>query len=103
MQLTAAHNFTHIIQTTRRPQHGLVTRGVYGWVRHPGYAGWMVWAVGTQLLLCNPACTLAFAVAAWRFFSARCRHEDRTLASFFGEEYLRYRAAVPHSGIPFVP
>lgn len=30
--------------------------------RHPGYLGWMLWAIGTQVLLINPFCTLAFAV-----------------------------------------
>lgn len=86
----------------RRPQHVLVTRGVYALVRHPGYAGWMLWAVGTQLLLCNPACVLLFAAASWRFFDRRCRYEDRLLAGFFGPAFDEYRAAVP-SGIPFVP
>ena len=41
------------------------------WVRHPGYMGWAIWAVGTQLLLANPACTLAFAAAVSRAGSVR--------------------------------
>lgn len=100
--MTAAQNFTHLIQTRKRPEHRLVTRGVYAWVRHPGYAGWMLWAVGTQLVLCNPVCALGFAAAAWRFFTARCRYEDRLLAQFFGDEFERYRTAT-RSGIPGVP
>ncbi len=32
------------------------------YIRHPGYLGWLVWAVGTQILLANPICTIAFAV-----------------------------------------
>ena len=102
MQVTAAHNFTHLIQTHKRPEHRLVTRGVYAWMRHPGYAGWALWAVGMQVLLCNPACALLSAAASWRFFSRRCRYEDATLARFFGQDYERYRAATP-SGIPGVP
>ena len=61
--VTARHNFTHVVQLTRRPQHELVTRGVYAYVRHPGYLGWLLWSVGTQVMLLNPVCTLAFAVA----------------------------------------
>ena len=102
MQVTAGQNFTHLIQTERRPQHRLVTHGVYAWVRHPGYAGWLAWAVGTQLLLCNPLCAAGFAATAWRFFSGRIAYEDRLLASFFGPTFEQYRAAVP-SGVPFVP
>lgn len=32
-------------------------------MRHGGYLGWLLWAVGTQLLLVNPVCTVGFAVA----------------------------------------
>ena len=28
-------------------------------MRHPGYLGWLVWAVGMQLLLGNPICMMA--------------------------------------------
>lgn len=30
-------------------------------MRHPGYMGWFIWSVATQLLLVNPVCTLVFA------------------------------------------
>lgn len=102
LQIQARHNFTHIIQLRKRPEHTLVTCGVYAWVRHPGYAGWTVWAVGTQLLLCNPLCALLFAAAAWRFFDRRIRAEEQLLASFFGEAWRQYRGQVP-SGIPGIP
>jgi protein-S-isoprenylcysteine O-methyltransferase len=100
--VTAGHNFTHLIQTSRRANHELVTWGPYRWVRHPGYAGWLIWAVGTQLLLCNPLCLVGFAAAAIRFFRSRAQYEDQLLAEFFGEQHARYRAVIP-SGIPFVP
>ena len=29
--------------------HQLVTSGVYGYCRHPSYAGWFLWSVGTQV------------------------------------------------------
>ncbi len=101
-QIQAQHNFTHMIQLRKRPEHTLVTSGVYAWVRHPGYVGWTIWAVGTQLLLCNPLCIPAFAAAAWRFFDRRIRAEERLLASFFGEAWQQYRARV-RSGIPGIP
>ena len=64
-EITARHNFTHKIMTRRRAEHVVVRRGVYRHVRHPGYLGWFVWSVGTQVLLCNPACVVAFTVF-WR-------------------------------------
>lgn len=97
--LTARASFTHRIQPTRRPCHALVTSGVYRWCRHPGYVGWLVWAVGTQLILGNPICALAFAVVAWRFFSERIPVEEFYLVRIFGKDYVNYRRRTP-SGIP---
>ena len=59
--ITAGHNFTQRVQFEHRPQHVLVTQGIYKYMRHPGYAGWVLWAIGTQLVLCNPICTVLFA------------------------------------------
>jgi protein-S-isoprenylcysteine O-methyltransferase len=67
--MTAGSAFTHRIAVERRSHHALVTHGVYGVVRHPGYAGWMLWAIGTQLVLCNPVCTIAFCFIVSRNYS----------------------------------
>ncbi|CAI5521983.1 unnamed protein product [Closterium sp. Naga37s-1] len=99
--VTAGRSFTHDIQTEKRREHRLVTHGLYRWVRHPGYTGWFMWSIATQLLLVNPLCTLAFALVSWRFFAARIPYEEFYLHQFFGLEYARYAASVP-SGIPFV-
>lgn len=32
------------------------------YIRHPGYLGFLLWCVGTQLLLVNPASCIIFAV-----------------------------------------
>lgn len=62
--VTAGHNFTHRIAVRRTQQHVLVTSGVYSFSRHPGYLGWLLWAVGTQVLLQNPLSTPLFALTA---------------------------------------
>lgn len=36
---TAKHNFTHEIAEEKKPEHVLVTEGIYKFIRHPGYAG----------------------------------------------------------------
>ena len=69
--------------------------------RHPSYAGWFWWSIGTQLLLCNPVCTLVYAAASYRFFAGRIWHEERALLSFFGDAYRNYQRQVP-SGVPGV-
>ncbi|CAI5998763.1 unnamed protein product [Closterium sp. NIES-65] len=112
--VTAGRSFTHDIHTEKRREHRLVTHGLYRWVRHPGYTGWFMWSIATQLLLVNPLCTLAFALVSWRFFAARIPHpvsypiacagilyEDLYLHPFFGLEYAQYAASLL-SCVPFV-
>lgn len=69
----------------------LVTHGIYSVLRHPAYFGYFWWAVGTQVLLANPACLVAYAVATFLFFRNRIPYEERILVRFFGSEYLDYR------------
>lgn len=88
--LTASSNFTHLVQVRRRAGHELVTRGVYAVFRHPAYVGWFVWSVGTQVLLGNTLCTVAYAYASWRFFADRIPEEEDALIDFFGKDYVVY-------------
>eukprot|EP00127_Corallochytrium_limacisporum_P006342 Clim_evm53s225 gene=Clim_evmTU53s225 len=97
----AEHNFTHIVQDKKRDDHKLVTTGIYSYCRHPSYAGFFWWSVGTQILLANPICVLAYGYTSWNFFDDRIKEEESHLARFFGLEYLRYRDQVS-SGVPFI-
>ena len=47
--LTAWSNFTHLVRERRVEGHKLVTHGVYSLCRHPSYAGWFWWSIGTQV------------------------------------------------------
>ncbi len=97
---TCGSNFNHIIQTDKKEQV-LVKHGVYATLRHPSYTGWFYWSIGTQLLLGNFFCSVAYAMASWRFFAARVPFEERTLREMFGDEYIEY-ARRTYIGIPFV-
>ncbi|XP_028111085.1 protein-S-isoprenylcysteine O-methyltransferase A-like isoform X2 [Camellia sinensis] len=100
--LTAGQAFTHLIKTYHDEEHHqLVTHGVYRFVRHPGYCGFFIWSIGTQIMLCNPISTIAFAIIVWNFFAKRIPYEEYFLRQFFGSEYDEYASQVP-SGIPFV-
>ncbi len=104
----------------------LVTRGVYAFVRHPGYLGWLLWSVGTQVLLQNPLSAPMFAYVvrrwlvhararraltpgrclcawtqSWRFFARRIPFEEARLREFFGRWYDDYAARTP-TYIPFI-
>jgi protein-S-isoprenylcysteine O-methyltransferase Ste14 len=75
-----------------RPDQPLVTTGMYGVVRHPGYMSLMIGFDGIALcynhLLPSLLCVVVPALAiAWRI-----RVEEAVLEKAFGGEYRAYRA-----------
>lgn len=91
---TAGTNFSHSISSQKSSEHYLVSHGIYGLMRHPSYAGWFYWAIGTQILLQNPICAILFAIISLDFFKERIQYEEATLVDFFGTEYKEYRKRV---------
>jgi protein-S-isoprenylcysteine O-methyltransferase Ste14 len=77
------------------PPTRLVVGGVYRYIRNPMYVAVTAAIVGQALLLLQPvllvlaAVTLAAMVAFVRFY------EEPDLTRRFGDDYARYRAAVP--------
>lgn len=99
--ITANSNFNHIVQYQKAQDHSLVTHGVYAYMRHPSYAGWFWWSIGTQIVLCNPVCIVFYAIASWKFFHERIFVEEMTLIGFFQQEYVEYQRRVG-TGVPFI-
>lgn len=99
--ITASTNFNHLVQVEKEDSHQLITHGVYSWCRHPSYLGWFIWSIGTQLLLMNPICTIAYAVVSWCFFKERIIMEECYLLGFFQKEYAEYQEKVG-TGLPFI-
>ncbi|CAG8651596.1 5477_t:CDS:2 [Funneliformis caledonium] len=91
----AKSNFSHTIVYHKEKDHNLVTNGIYAYLRHPSYFGFYWWAVGTQILLCNPICMFGFLYALHRFFKARINEEEPLLIRFFGKEYVEYKKKTP--------
>ena len=100
-EFTAKNNFTHKIRYTKKEEHKLITHGVYSFSRHPGYFGWFLWSVGTQLMICNPISAIGFFFASYYFFKDRIVIEEELLVHFFGYDYIAYRNSVP-TRIPFI-
>lgn len=98
---TCGDNFHHLVQHNKNDGHQLVTSGIYGFVRHPSYCGFYIWAVGTQLLLCNPLCTVLYVYVSYKFFEERITNEEYYLFEFFGTAYSEYHSRV-WSGIPLL-
>ncbi|KAH8805580.1 Isoprenylcysteine carboxyl methyltransferase family-domain-containing protein [Xylogone sp. PMI_703] len=99
--IQAGSNFNHIVQRRKAQTHKLVTTGIYHYLRHPSYFGFFWWGLGTQLVLGNPVCFLAYTTVLWRFFSRRIKGEEELLIHFFGDEYVKYRDRTV-VGIPMI-
>jgi protein-S-isoprenylcysteine O-methyltransferase Ste14 len=81
--------------------HALETRGPYARMRHPGYTGAWLAALGAALVFHGalglvPVALMGFALAL------RVRHEERALEAHFGDTWRDYRrrtgAFVPRLG-----
>jgi protein-S-isoprenylcysteine O-methyltransferase Ste14 len=70
----------------------LVTRGVYGLIRHPMYTSHLIWGFAQALLLQNwiasPASLLTFPL----FYYVRMPAEERLMLDHFGDAYRAYGA-----------
>jgi len=118
---TCGSNFHHRIQHRQRDTHRLVITGMwviqnnnnrqyiysplkisrYKYLRHPSYVGWFYWSIGTQLLICNPLCSVAYAFASWRFFKVRIAYEEDLLQRQYPKKYSSYIDS-SWLGIPFI-
>jgi len=77
-----------------REKHELITRGIYGYIRHPMYASQWLWVIAQPLLLQN-------WIAGWLdlfvfilFYVLRVRAEEKLMIDTFGEQYREYMQKV---------
>ncbi|OHS93303.1 hypothetical protein TRFO_11930 [Tritrichomonas foetus] len=99
--ITAGKSFTHLVQLRKTKDHVLITHGIYKYIRHPGYLGFLIFAVGTQIMLKNFFSVIGFYIVLWNFFNRRIAYEERGLIDMFGQEYRDYRDRTP-TWIPFI-
>lgn len=73
-----------------QPVHALETRGLYAWVRHPGYLGAWLTALGGALAF-GSGVGLAIALLMLVAYIPRVRTEERLMAEHFGAAWSDYR------------
>ena len=92
----------HVFPPHSLPRVGNRWLDRYAFLRHPSYAGFYYWAVGTQLVLSNPLSTILYGLAAWTFFRHRIAFEEKTLKQLFPDGVYESYVARTYIGIPFV-
>lgn len=73
-----------------RDGHSLRTEGLYGWVRHPMYSSFFLWALSQALLIPNWIAGMAGLFGVGLLYGLRVGKEEAMLIEAFGDEYRAY-------------
>ncbi len=77
-----------------REQHELITRGVYGVIRHPMYASQWLWVIAQPLLLHNWIAGILNVPFFLMFYLMRIKAEEQLMLEQFGTQYRSYMEQV---------
>ena len=70
--------------------HRLITHGVYGWIRHPSYAGLLMTVLGDGLTMGNWLSLLACVAGILAALAWRIHVEEQAMRDRFGGDYDNY-------------
>lgn len=77
-----------------REKHELITRGIYGVIRHPMYASQWLWVLAQPLLLQNWIAGFLNLLVFIPFYFLRVRAEEQLMMEKFGDQYQSYKQKV---------
>jgi protein-S-isoprenylcysteine O-methyltransferase Ste14 len=77
-----------------REQHELITRGIYGVIRHPMYASQWLWVIAQPLLLQNWIAGVLNIPLFLIFYKMRVKAEEQLMLEQFGGQYRSYMEQV---------
>ena len=77
-----------------REKHELITRGIYGMIRHPMYASQWLWVIAQPLLLQNWIAGFLNLLIFIPFYFLRVQAEEKLMVEQFGEQYRSYMQKV---------
>jgi protein-S-isoprenylcysteine O-methyltransferase Ste14 len=77
-----------------REKHELITRGIYGMIRHPMYASQWLWVIAQPLLLQNWVAGFLNLLVFIPFYILRIRAEEQLMLEQFGDQYRSYMQKV---------
>jgi len=73
-----------------REKHELITKGIYGIIRHPMYASQWLWVIAQPLLLQNWVVGFANLLVFIPFYFLRVQAEETLMIEQFGDDYRAY-------------
>jgi protein-S-isoprenylcysteine O-methyltransferase Ste14 len=94
----------HGLYTSRlgvQPGHRIVTRGVYRWVRHPGYLSYIMSLTGIAFALSSLIALMLAILSVWLILW-RIPREEEMLVTEFGAEYQAYMQQTKWRLLPLV-
>lgn len=97
VRLTAIHALGKFwsLHLEIRPEHQLVTHGIYQYMRHPAYLAIMLEVISVPLVA-NAFYTLIVTVGVYvPLLLLRWRREEKEMIGKFGEQYVEYCRRVP--------
>lgn len=77
-----------------REKHELITRGIYGVIRHPMYASQWLWVIAQPLLVQNWIAGWLNLVVFIFFYFLRVKAEEQLMIEQFGDDYRAYMQKV---------
>lgn len=83
-----ARHFT--VDVAIAPDHQLIRRGPYRWLRHPSYTGLLLTYLGFLFALGSWLAPLVVAIPLWRALRSRIRVEEAALSTAFPHAYADY-------------
>jgi len=83
-----SHNLSIMVQI--KEHHTLVTSGPYRWIRHPIYAGTVLFGTGVSLASANWFVVGCAVLATSLLCGTRIWREEKMMIDQFGDEYREY-------------
>ncbi len=99
LELAGVRQVLNTRDGTVRPTTPLRTDGLYGFVRHPVYFGWVLIVFGAPVMSMT---RLTFAVISTAYLALAVPFEERSLIETFGPDYASYQQKVRWRILPGV-
>ena len=91
--------FTYSVKIVE--DHKLIISGVYKYIRHPSYSGYLLIFLGIGMSYCNWLSIICFFIPNLISIIYRIFIEEKALTSHFGDQYTEYKGKVK-SLIPWI-